>query len=118
MDPGLKGRFKITFQIRMERLKRKCALPETNIAPARKPFHKETMKLIFQPSIFRCENVSFREGRYFRILTSKMLGGAEMLLSLVDAGHFYCEFGCCLLVGLAVQAIEFVELLAPSSIWL
>ena len=36
-------------------------LPETNIAPARKPFQR---KLVFQPSIFRCY-VSFREGRDF-----------------------------------------------------
>ena len=33
-------------------------LPETNIAPARKPSQKET--IVFQPSIFRCY-VSFRE---------------------------------------------------------
>ena len=34
-------------------------LPETNIAPTRKPSQKE--KCVFQPSIFRCY-VNFREG--------------------------------------------------------
>ena len=37
-------------------------LPETNIAPTRKLTQKET--IVFQPSIFRCENVSFREGKF------------------------------------------------------
>ena len=36
-------------------------LPETNIAPENGPSQKET--IVFQPSIFRCENVSFRECR-------------------------------------------------------
>ena len=34
-------------------------LPETNVAPENRPSQR---KLVFQPSIFRCENVSFREG--------------------------------------------------------
>ena len=44
-------------------------LPETNIAPTRKLTQKET--IVFQPSIFRCENVSFREGKFsfiFRVI--------------------------------------------------
>ena len=35
-------------------------LPETNISPENRPGPKR--KVIFQPSIFRGENVSFREG--------------------------------------------------------
>ena len=38
----------------------KPTLPETNIAPENRPGPKR--KLVFQPSIFRCENVSFRGG--------------------------------------------------------
>ena len=35
-------------------------LPETNIAPENRP--KPNRKVVFQPSIFRGEHVSFREG--------------------------------------------------------
>ena len=44
-------------------------LPGTNIAPENRP--KPNRKVVFQPSIFRGENVSFREGT---IKTSKNLG--------------------------------------------
>ena len=37
-------------------------LPETNIAPARRP--KPKRKLILRPQCLRCENVSFREGKH------------------------------------------------------
>ena len=39
---------------------KRVTLPKTNIAPENRPWEKET--IVFQPSIFRCENVSFRVG--------------------------------------------------------
>ena len=38
----------------------RCRLPETNIAPENRSSQKE--RIVFQASICRCENVSFREG--------------------------------------------------------
>ena len=43
-----------------------CTLPKTNIAPENRPSQEET--IVFQPSIFRSENVGFREGRWFQRL--------------------------------------------------
>ncbi len=40
----------------------KCTLPEIHIATENRPSQKET--IVFQPSIFRCENASFREGSF------------------------------------------------------
>ena len=37
-------------------------LPKTNIAPENRPSQKETV--VFQPSIFRCEHVSFQGGKF------------------------------------------------------
>ena len=40
-----------------------CTLPETNIAPQKnRPFAPKGNENVFQPSIFRCEHVSLREG--------------------------------------------------------
>ena len=38
----------------------RSTLPKTNIGPENRPSQKET--IVFQPSIFRGENVSFRVG--------------------------------------------------------
>jgi len=46
---------------------RKCP-PETNKSPLKIGHPKR--KLIFQPSIFRCPNVSFREGKCHKVATS------------------------------------------------
>ena len=46
-------------------------LPKTNIAPENSKIPKR--KLVFQPSIFRCENVSFREGNLFKMKDSSQL---------------------------------------------
>ena len=44
----------------------KCTLPKTNSSPLKIGHPKR--KFIFQPLIFRCENVSFREGKISRPL--------------------------------------------------
>ena len=43
------------------------SLPKTDIAPENRPSppKKKQKKVVSQPSIFRCENVSFREGSFF-----------------------------------------------------
>ncbi len=41
----------------------KNQLPKTNLAPARKIGSLSKRKVVFQPSMFRCELFSFKEGR-------------------------------------------------------
>ena len=61
-------------------------LPKTKISPENRPGPKR--KLIFQPSIFRCENVSFREGKSPKDRVDVVINGFVGTISWYLVPHF------------------------------
>ena len=63
----------------------KPTLPETNVAPESRPSQKE--RIVFQPSIFRCD-VSFREGTLLGgIALFTPPGGVIRAVTFFDTQH-------------------------------
>ena len=57
-----RGEIRMVFHVKIVKAAIIHSLKLTAKAPENRPSQKET--IVFQPSIFRCENVNFREGDY------------------------------------------------------